>query len=310
MVTSVEITEYGDTDKLAITEATGQAEPGDGQVLIRVTAASINRMDAAVAAGYVSEVFPLKLPVTIGGDFSGTVVRTGLGADNVAVGEKVIGNAGVTLGGSGSFADHTIAPARLVAKAPTSIDPAAAAALPLVGASAVQGLQTLEAGQGTTVLILGGAGAVGSVAVQLAKHAGATVLASASAGDREYVSSLGADEVYDYKDSAWLRQVSGVDGILDATTGVDGAAYYKLLKPGGRMVSLTTQHSPEAAEADGVEATTQMTQPTTEILTELVRLVDQGVVRQRITGTFPITKVHEAFASDNQNGGKTVITLQ
>lgn len=225
------------------------------------------------------------------------------------MGEKVIGNAGVTLGGTGSFADHTIAPARLVAKAPTSIDLAAAAALPLVGASAVQGLQTLEAGPATSVLILGGAGAVGSVAVQLAKHAGATVLASASAGDREYVSSLGADEVYDYKDSAAQpsirrRRHSGCDNRRRWNR------VHKLLKPGGRMVSLTTQHSPEAAEAAGVKATTQMTHPTTEILTELVRLVDQGVVRQRITGTFPITKVHEAFASDNQNGGKTVITLQ
>jgi NADPH2:quinone reductase len=308
-MTAVQITEYGSTDKLTITGATGRSEPGEGQVLVRVTAASINRVDAALTAGYLSHMFPLQLPVTVGGDFSGTVVQTGPGVDTVTAGDRVIGQAGVLLGGSGSFADYALARAGFVAKAPASIDLATAAALPLVGASALQALQTLQAGPGTTLLILGGAGAVGSVAVQAAKHAGATVLASASADDGAYVRSLGADEVYDYTESDWLNRAAGVDAILDATSGIDAAPYYKLLKPGGRMVSMATRHDVEAAAAAGVEATTQMTQPKADVLNALVRLVDEGVIRQRISGTFPVAEARAAFAA-SQKGGKTIITLR
>ncbi|MHA2787576.1 NADP-dependent oxidoreductase [Corynebacterium sp. S7] len=308
---AVQFTEYGSTDNLVINDTPELGEPGEGQVLVQVAATSINPIDNAIIAGYLAEMLPLELPATVGGDFSGTVVKVGAGVDHLSEGDKVIGQAGLLLGGAGSFADQILAPAALTALAPTELNINEAAALPLVGASAIQGLRTLNIGEGSTVVVLGAGGGIGSVAVQVAKAKGARVIASAGADDVDYVKSLGADEVHIYQETSWADSLPEVDGVFDtASAGVDPAPFYKALKKGGRMVSMGgTQHDEEAAATVGVEVSAQMTQPSTDIVNELVDLVNAGRITQRITNTFPLSQTKEAFAANAASKGKTLVVV-
>lgn len=300
-MTAVQIVEYGPTEGLVLADSTGESEPGAGQILVKVAAAGINPVDTMITSGYFREMVPLNLPVTAGGDYSGVVEKVGAGVEGFAVGDRVIGHASVLMGGPGTFADYVVAPAGMAAAAPGTLDLVDAAALPLVGASALQALDTCRLSPGQTVLVLGGAGAVGSIAVQAAKAAGMTVLSSAGAYDREYLAGIGADFAFDYRDPSWLDGLAQIDAIVDATTGIEPEPYYAILKPGGVMVSLATQHDPERAQAAGVEATYQMTTPSADLFGRLVRLVDSGSVRQRISGRYPIEEVHAAIKAAGKN---------
>lgn len=306
-MTAIQISEYGPLDRLVVAETGGPTGVGEGQLLVRVAAASINPVDAGIAEGAMAEAVQLEFPFTLGGDFSGIIEQVGPGVQGFAVGEGVIGLAGVVMGGSGSFADRTVAPAMFCAHAPRTIPLVEAATLPLVGASAVQALGTLAVADGQSVLVLGGGGSIGSIAVQLAKAAGARVIASAAAADAEFVSALGADEVHDYAEDDWLAGLSGLDAILDASPGVDPADYYPLLREGGTMLSLLTQHDADASLAAGVTASTQMTIPVTQTLDRLVAAVDAGVVTLRIAATLPLARASEGFEIDVMTAGKVLL---
>lgn len=308
-MSALQFTAYGPASDFVLAEDTAAGAPGEGQILVQVAAASINPIDTAISAGYLAEMLPLELPATVGGDYAGTVLEVGPGVEHVSVGDRVIGQAGLLLGGSGSFAEKIVAPAGLATRAPQNADAVTAAALPLAGASAVQALRTLGLTSGQTLLVLGAGGAIGSYGVQIGKAAGLRVLATAGAADLEYVRSLGADEVIDYSDTAAIDALTGIDGILDASRGVDPAPYYRALNRGGAMVSLGTQHDEEAAKAAGVSGVSQMTAPATDVLDELVALVDAGKVAPRIAGTFPLSQGVEAFAADASSRGKTVVTM-
>ena len=303
-MTAVQIIEYGTID---ITDATGRSTPGDGQVLVKVAAASLNRVDKAILEGYLREVLPLELPATAGGDFVGIVEEAGAGVTHVQPGDRVFGQAGLALGGTGSFADYTLAPGDFTARAPLDLDDAHSGALPLVGTSALQAVNTLEVGEGTSILVLGAAGGVGSVAVQVAKDRGATVYGSADASDASYLTSIGADQVFDYTDVSWLPTLSALDAILDATPGIDPAPYYALLKPGGRMVSMSSRHDNERASDAGVTATTQFTQPVKELLEQVAVLANAGVILQRIAEIYPITDAGRAFEEDTDTQKRVIV---
>ncbi|WP_018298119.1 NADP-dependent oxidoreductase [Corynebacterium lubricantis] len=310
-MTAAQFTEYGSTDNIVLNNTPELGEPAEGQVLVQVSATSINAIDNAIIAGYLAEMLPLELPATVGGDFSGTVVKVGAGVDLLSVGDRVIGQAGLLLGGAGSFADQILAPAALTALAPTELDLNDSATLPLVGASAIQALRTIGVSEGSTIVVLGAGGGIGSVAVQAAKAKGARVIASASASDIDYVKGLGADEVHIYQEASWADSLPEVDGVFDtAPAGVDPAPFYKALKKGGHMVSMGgTQHNEEAAAAAGIEVSAQMTQPSTDVLNELVSLVNAGKISQRITNTFPLSQTKEAFAANAESKGKTLVVV-
>lgn len=306
-MTAIHVTQYGPLNQLVVSDDSGPTGVGEGQLLVTVSAASINPVDAGMAEGAMADDAPLDLPFTLGGDYSGTVEKVGPGVDGFSVGDAVIGQANVLMGGSGSFADRLVAPAMFAAHAPRAVPLIEAASLPLVGASAVQALGTLSPLYGKTVLVLGGGGSIGSIAVQLAKAAGARVIASAAGPDHDFVASLGADEVHDYADESWLKDLSNLDGILDASPGVDPTLYYPMLREGASMVSLLTQHDDGAAAAAGVMASTQMTLPVTETLDRLVAAVDAGGLTLRIAETLPLEQVAEAFEVDVTTAGKVVL---
>ncbi|WP_166880770.1 NADP-dependent oxidoreductase [Salinibacterium sp. ZJ450] len=305
-MTAVQIIEYGTID---VTDATGRSTPGDGQVLVKVAAASINKIDKAVIDGYLQENLPLELPATAGGDFVGTVEEVGAGVTHLQPGERVFGQAGPLLGGTGSLADYTVASAEFTARAPQDLDDVHVAALPLVATSAVEAINTLQVGEGTTILVLGAAGAVGSVAVQVAKDRGATVYGSAAASEESYLIGLGVDRVFDYTDDTWLAEVSDLDAIYDASSGLDPVPYYVLLKRGGRMVSMSTstEHDTARAADAGVTAKSQLTQPTRELLEQVAVLANSGVIVQRIGSSYPLTDAARAFEEDTDAQKRVII---
>jgi NADPH:quinone reductase-like Zn-dependent oxidoreductase len=212
---------------------------GAGQVVVDVYAASVNGADWRVRAGTYRQA-PPSLPHILGRDFSGVVSVVGEGAD-LALGDPVFGvcdNAGgVTL--EGAYAEKIAMNARILARKPDTLSHVEAAAIALIGLTAVVSIEdTLDVKPEETILIQGGAGGVGGFAVQLAKHIGARVITTASAANHTYVRQLGADEVIDYDKVDFVDVVSDCDAVFD-TVGVDVIdRCYTVLKPGGRVASI------------------------------------------------------------------------
>src|SRR4051812_21748890 len=178
-----------------------QPEPAAGEVLVQVEAASVNGFDLSVAAGYVWDMIPHEFPVVLGRDLVGTVTAIGDGVEGVSVGDRVAGVIpGMALGPrTGALAEYVALPATAVARIPSGVDAQQAAVIGLAGVAAHDALDALDIQPGETVLISGATGGVGSIGLQLAVAAGATVVATGRPGQEEdYVRSLGATHVVDY----------------------------------------------------------------------------------------------------------------
>ena len=204
---AVRFHEYGEPDVLRY-EDVDQPVPGAGEVRLRVAASAFNPVDDGIRGGYLRDVFPVTLPHIPGIEVAGTVDALGEGVTGVQVGDDVIGF--LPMVADGAAAEYVVAPAEILAPAPTSIPLPDAAALPMVGLTAWQALfddAGLTAGQ--RVLINGAGGAVGGYAVQLAKRAGAHVIATASPRSSERVRSAGADEVIDHTTTEVTRGRAG-----------------------------------------------------------------------------------------------------
>jgi len=287
-------------------------EPQAGQVIVKAHAAGVNPMDWKIRAGYFQQMIPLSLPFTLGGDFSGTIESVGPGVVEFRPGDEVYGYAAVFTGGSGAFAGRILAPTASIASKPHRASHHEAAALPMAGVSALQALtEVLKVSAGQKVLIHGGGGGIGSIAIQLAKHLGARVATTASMAKAPYVKSLGANEVIDYQHQNLGEALSGVDAVLDTVGGDTYERSYQVLKRGGRLVSLLEQPRPELMNRFGIEASLQFTQVTSERLNRLAGLVDAGVVKVHIEQTFPLEKASTAlqYLEKQAPQGKVIVTL-
>ena len=251
---AVRFHEYGDPEVLRVEEVDVPI-PGEGQVLVRVAATSFNGVDGNIRAGRMQGPMPLELPHTPGLDVAGTVEALGEGVDGLQVGDPVIGF--LPFVDDGAAAEYVVVAAAGLAPAPSSIPLADAAALPLVGLTAWQALfehADLQAGQ--RILINGASGAVGGYAVQLAKAAGAHVIATASADTKERVQARGADEVIDYTAgdvSAWVSEP--VDVLLNLAP-IDPEQFAALagrVRDGGVVVN-TTVWMPAPSDEDARRA--------------------------------------------------------
>jgi NADPH:quinone reductase-like Zn-dependent oxidoreductase len=303
------IHQFGDTSNVVIDDIT-TPEVAQGQVLIKISAASLNPFDSAVRAGHIAALAE-QLPFTLGGDIAGTVVAVADDITHIAVGDMVYGDAGVISGNSGAFAEYAVTAATHVASMPTTVDFAHAAALPLVGASALQGITrhiALQSGQ--KIFIHGGAGGIGAIAIQIAKHIGAYVATTATGDDLAYVRWLGADEVIDYASQQFTELLSNYDAVFDTVGGNDFNDSFDILKRGGIAVSMIGQPDTKKASALGITAQMQHTSTTTESLNTLRTMVDQGVISIRIARTYPLSQAREAFeAREAGSKGKIVLTL-
>ena len=218
---SAQISEYGDSSIIKINEVE-KPSAGESQVLVEVHSASLNPFDSAVRAGYMKEMLPLQFPATLGGDIAGVVVELGDGVDSLALDDKVYGQASVVAGNSGAFAEYAVTKVGQIAKAPDGLDFTTLASLPLVGVSALQALgQHINIRSDQKLFIHGGAGAIGSIALQIAKNIGAYVATTATGDGIEYVKKLGADEVIDYKTQDFSEILKDYDAVFDTVGGDD-----------------------------------------------------------------------------------------
>ncbi|WIX92203.1 NADP-dependent oxidoreductase [Amycolatopsis sp. DG1A-15b] len=307
---AVRFHEYGAPDVLRY-EDMEQPVPSSGQVRIRVAATSFNGIDANVRAGNMRGPMPVVLPHTPGRDVAGTVDALGEGVDGLEVGAMVIGFLPMT--DDGASAEYVLAPADVLTPAPTSIPLSDAAALPLVGLTAWQALfehGKLAAGQ--RVLINGAGGAVGGYAVQLAKNAGAHVIATASPRSGEAVKSAGADEVVDHTTTSVAAAVTEpVDVVLNLAP-VDPAeltALAAVVRPGGVLVNTTVWMPAPSDEERGVRGIDLFVRSDAGQLSQLVGLVDGGKLRVEIAERVPLDGLPalHARAADGAVHGKVVV---
>lgn len=308
---AAQIAEYGDASAITINEVE-RPVAGPGEVVVEVRAASLNPFDTAIRQGYLAERIPLTLPVTLGGDIAGVIVEVGEGVKGFNVGDAVYGQAGAYFGASGAFAEYARTGADRVARIPENIDFNEAASLVLVGASALQALRDhLNLKSGETIFINGGGGGIGSVAIQIAKHAGARVATTATGENIPYVKGLGADEVIDYKSQDFTKVVHDVDAVLDLVGGEDLNRSLSILKKGGTAVSTIGTVDEDRASEMGVKVVMQFTKATPAVLDALRELIEKGIVKPRIGRVFELSDASEAFAArESGTKGKVVLRLQ
>ncbi|WP_027165056.1 NADP-dependent oxidoreductase [Mesorhizobium sp. WSM3224] len=301
-------TSVGGPDVLFVAERPDPS-PKPGEVLIRVKATGINPVDGAVRGGF----YPLlgEPPFILGWDISGTVAALGAGVTAFKVGDDVFGMPRFPKQ-AGAYAELAAAAADEIAAKPAAIDHAHAAALPLAGLTAWQGLFRhggLQAGQ--RVLIHAGAGGVGHLAVQIAKARGAYVIATVSPDKLDFVRSLGADEVIDYTKDDFTRKVGKVDLVLDPIGGDHADQSLEILRDSGVLVSLLNVHDATRAKASarGVRVERMSVVPDREGLVELAKLVDAGKLTPHVAKTFPLDQAGAAHAFlATRPIGKVVLT--
>ena len=308
---AAQINSYGDPSVIEINEVNSPIiKPG--QVLVEVHAASLNPFDSKLREGYMKDMIPLQFPFTLGGDIAGVVVEVGEDATGVSIGDIVYGQAAGVAGNSGAFAEAVAVSAKSIAKSPEGLDFAQSAALPLVGSSAVQALyEHIQLKKEQKIFIHGGAGGIGSIAIQIAKHIGAYVATTATGDDIEAVKQLGADEIIDYKTDDFSEMLSGYDAVFDTVGGDDFNKSLAILKQGGIAVSMAGQADESRVSELQITALTQSTKVTTNTLDTLRELVEANVVQPQIGQVFPLNQAKEAFeARESGIRGKVVLEIK
>jgi NADPH:quinone reductase-like Zn-dependent oxidoreductase len=272
-------------------------EPGVSQILIRVHAAGVNPIDGAQrqTGAFVGEP-----PFVLGWDVSGTVDAVGPGVTLYKPGDEVFGLLPFPQG-HGAYAEYVVGPTRAFVPKPDRLDHVQAAAIPMVGLTAWQALvDTAGVGEGSRVLIDAGSGGIGHLAVQIAKARGAYVTALASAEKADYVRSLGADEVIDYKATDFTEAVRDQDVVLDIVGGDYPARALDVLKPGGILVSTQPSSLDESVAKTAAERGIRVAGVIVEAdevgMSGLADLAATGKLVPTIAATFPLEEAASASA--------------
>lgn len=307
---AVRIHSYGEPEML-VYEEVPRPEPGPGEVLLLVHAAGVNPLDCKVREGRMKARLNYQLPLILGMDVSGIVTAVGSGVTNFQVGQEVYGIAEVSR--CGSYAEYALALEDKLAGKPKTLNYIEATSVPVVAMTAWQALfDVAELSAGQTVLVHGASGNVGSFAVQFAKWKGARVIGTASAQNLEFVCSLGADEVIDYKTTKFEDVVSNVDIVLDPIGGDTRERSWGVLKPGGILVSLISSSPPsqDTAKQMGVRAIGLVMKPRTTLLTEMASLLDNGKVKTFVGKVLPLSDARLAHELTQSGGIRGKIVLQ
>lgn len=306
---AVRLSWFGGPEALQIDPVAIPRPQGD-EVLVRVAAASVNPVDYKIREGKFPPVGEDKLPIILGRDLAGTIETAGTGASALSKGDAVFAHIGFDRGAQSEFV--VVKAGELVA-APKSLDLIHAAAVPLAAMTAWQGLFDhggLVAGQ--TVLIHGGAGGVGHLAIQFAKAKGATVLTTVGTDDVAFARSIGADTVIDYRQERFEDAARDVEVVLDLVGGETQARSFAVIREGGVLVSTIAVDDAEKGRSRGIRVPDRwMAQPNGAQLEEIAGLIDAGKVRVEVAGTFPLDRVREAYdrVETGHVRGKIVLTL-
>jgi NADPH:quinone reductase-like Zn-dependent oxidoreductase len=303
---AVRIESFGGPEKLQLQQVPIPV-PGTREVLLRVQAASVNPVDYKIRSGKYQAVKEDKLPYTLGRDVCGIVEVSK--SERFGKGDSLYGVPGIERGG---YAQYVVLKEGEAAHKPKTLDAITAAAVPLAGLTAWQGLfryGELRAGQ--RVLIHAGSGGVGHFAIQFAKAKGAHVITTVSSDHVDFALALGADEVIDYKTQKFENEVSGVDMVFDLIDGETRDKSWAVLKKGGILVSTLTAPSPEKAAEFGVRATRFTVTETGSELDEIGTLIDGGKVKPKVSKTFPLADAASAhrLIEEGHTEGKIVLTV-
>lgn len=303
-------TEFGATPQI---HDIAVPEPGEGEVRVRVRAAAVNGFDLSVASGRLEGMMEHRFPVVLGKDFAGTVDAVGAGVEGYAVGDRVFGVVTKAHLGDGSFGEFVTVPVEVgLARLPESLGFTDGAALGLAGTAAADAVDAAQLAGGRTVLVSGATGGVGHLAVQLAKRAGATVIATAhSERERALVSELGADLVVDYTGDVAGQVLAthpdGVDAIVHLAG--DATSLLPALRRGGRLAS-TMIMSAEKVPTEAATVAPVYANPAPATLGRLADNLAGNELRVTVEKVYPLEQAAQAFA-DFPAGtlGKLAITI-
>lgn len=305
---AVRIHEFGGPEVLSIDEIP-VPQPAPDEVLIKVHATSVNPVDWKIREGQRKEKFPAKLPLTLGWDVSGTIEDLGEKVSAFRKGDEVYGRPDPTK--NGAYAEYIVVKANIISIKPASIGHTEAAAVPLAGLTAWQGLfdhGLLKAGQ--KVLIHAAAGGVGTYAVQFAKWKGAYVIGTASNANADFLKRLGVDEVIDYKMEDFETVLSDVDLVLDTIGGETQLKSLNVLEAGGRVITTLMPEFVTEAKAKNVHLIGFTAQSIPGQLTEIATLIDSGKVKPVIEKVLPFTSAKQAQTESEQGHTRGKIVLQ
>ncbi len=309
--------------------------PAPHEVLVRMVASGVNHADERVRSGEFKAIFPLRLPKVMGGELSGEVVESGSAVRDIAVGDHVYGY--VDLAATGTFSEFVVVDAATMAPVPRSVSLVEAAGLPVVALTAWQALvETGRVKKGQTVLIHGGTGGVGSIAIQLARHLGCTVATTVSTANIDAARELGADFVIDYRRDDLAQSLAGtpVDLVLDTQGGATLQASLGVVRPGGTVIGITGPPDPDFARRVGVNPIVRLAiralsartrrraralgvtyrflfiTPDSAALRQVAGLVDDGVLRPVIDRVLPFDQTTRALNEALTGGtrGKVLVT--
>ncbi|MFV8756759.1 NADP-dependent oxidoreductase [Nannocystaceae bacterium ST9] len=318
---------YGGPEVLELREDRPTPIPGPHEVLIDVRASSVNPIDWKLRSGHLRWVIPLRLPNVPGRDFAGVVLECGKRATGVAPGDHVFGLA--PLRGPGSHAERIAVAETMVALSPARLDLLEAAALPLAGLTAIQAVDAAQLRPGDRVLVQGGAGGVGSLAIQYARHLGAEVSTTASTRNLDYVRELGVDLAIDHLRERFEDRVRELDVVIDCVGGEIEDRSFGVLRSGGRLVSVTGPVRSDAALGPATIAGFALRTPGRLIgqlvrghryrfvsarcdhdrLRRLAQLVDLGVLAIRIDQRYPLAELAEAHRRSERGEAQGKLVL-
>ncbi len=284
--------------------------PGDGEVLVRVHAAGINPVDWKIREGHLRGMLHHTLPLVLGWDVSGVVEAIGFGVSRLKVGDAVFSRPDISR--DGAYAEFIVIRESEVALKPKSIDHLHAAALPLAGLTVWQTL--FDAGglsSGQRVLIHAAAGGVGHLAVQLAKWKGAHVIGTASARNHDFLRKLGVDEVVEYETVRFEEAVQPVDVVLDTLGGDIQERSWKVLKPGGILISIASPPPAGIAAAHGVRQAFVFTQPNAAQLALIATLVEAEKLKAIVETILPLSDATrgQELSEHGHTRGKIVLRV-
>jgi NADPH:quinone reductase-like Zn-dependent oxidoreductase len=306
---AVRIHSFGPPEVIAV-EDVPKPVPSAGEVIVKVEAAGVGPWDALIRRGNSALAQPL--PLTLGSDIAGLIDSVGPGVEQFKVGDEVFGVTNERF--TGAYAEYAVAKAELIAPKPQTLNYTHAASVPVASVTAWQmvfNFAQLRAGQ--SVLIHGGAGNVGSYAVQFARQAGAMVITTASADDVSYVRSLGGTGVIDYRARRFEEQVKELDAVIDTVGGEVLDRSYGVVKRGGIVVSAAAAPSREKAERHGVQATFFLVNVTAERLKKIAELIDAGRLKTQVGEVLWLEearRAHEMLEGAPHRRGKIVLKTQ
>ena len=314
---AVYINEFGSKDKLIYTEDFPKPVVAEAEVLVRIKATSINPVDWKIREGLVRNRTPINFPAILGWDMAGIIEEVGFSVSRFKKGDEVFAYARRPVIEHGTYAEYISIPESYIALKPKSMTFEEASSVPLVGLTAYQALIKADLQSGMTLLILAATGGVGSIAIQLAKIFGATVIGLASSENSNYMKSLGTDMDLNYDKSDWvtefnLKYPNKADIIFDCSGGETLQKSFNCIKRGGSLISITTPPNSEKSTSVNFNHIYHFVEPNAVQLAELASYIDSGKLKTTINSVLQLkeaAKGHE-LSETKHIQGKIVLSIK